>query len=78
MMLILRIALTVGLLEDSTWRQSMTSLRKPGENLDETGGKLPRMIFMESMCRLGASKGGFCTHISYSMTPIDHTSVLKV
>ena len=42
------------------------------------GVKAPRTIFIESMWRLGASKGGFKAAISYSMTPIDHTSVLNV
>ncbi len=78
MMPILRIALTVGLLEGTTWRQSLINLRKPAEKLVDTGVKLPLTIFMESMCKLGASKGGRSAAISYSMTPIDQTSVLKV
>jgi hypothetical protein len=38
----------------------------------------PLIIFIDSIWRLGASKGGFNAAISYSMTPMDHTSVDKV
>lgn len=71
-------ALTVGLREGTTYRQSEISLRNPEEKLVEMGVKLPLTIFMESICKLGASKGGLSAAISYSMTPMDHTSVLKV
>ena len=78
MMLVLRIALTVGLLDGVTCRQSVMSLRIPAENLVETGVKAPLTIFIDNICKLGASKGGFSAHISYSMTPILQTSVAKL
>ena len=64
MMLIFRIALTVGRREGTTWRQSVINLRIPAEKLVETGVYAPRTIFMESMCKLGASNGGLKAHIS--------------
>ena len=54
------------------------SFFSPWLKLDETGVYEPRTIFMDSAVRLGASKGGFRQAISYSMTPIDQTSVLNV
>jgi hypothetical protein len=36
------------------------------------------MIFIDNRCRELASKGGFNAHISYSITPIDQTSVDRV
>lgn len=48
-MLDLRIALTVGLLDGFTERQSVISLRRPAENFDETGLKAPRTIFIDSI-----------------------------
>ncbi len=71
-------ALTVGLRDGTTYRQSAISLRNPAEKFVETGVKLPLTIFMESICKLGASKGGLSAAISYNITPMDQTSVLKV
>ena len=54
------------------------SFRRPALKFEEMGEKAPLQIFIESMCRLGASNGGLKAAISYSITPIDQTSVLKV
>ena len=73
-----KMALTVGRRLGTTMRQSAMSFFSPWLKLDETGAYEPRTIFMDSAVRLGASKGGFRQAISYSMTPIDQTSVLNV
>ncbi len=57
-------ALTVGLREGTTDKQSEISLRNPAEKFVEMGVKLPLTIFMDSICKLGASKGGLSAAIS--------------
>ena len=71
-------AFTVGLLVGLMFRHWDTSCFNPLLHVDDRGEYAPLTIFIESMCKLGASKGGLSAISSYSMTPIDHTSVLKV
>ena len=71
-------ALTVGLLEGLMLKHWETSCRNPLLHVEGRGEYAPLTIFIESMCKLGASKGGLSAISSYNMTPIDHTSVLKV
>ena len=78
MMGILSIAFTVGRRDAFTVRHCATSCLSPLLYVEDNGVYAPLTIFIDSMCKLGASKGGFWAIISYSMTPIDQTSVLKV
>lgn len=74
----LRIWFMLGLFQGSILNSCEIKVLRASEQFVGGGGYFPVTIYIASTCKDPPLKGGFNAHISYSNTPRDQESLLKL